>query len=144
MRITSVGGGPAGLYFAILMKKADPAHEIVVFERNRLDDTFGFGVVFSEATQENLEQADPETFAEMARRSARWDDIDIHFRGTVLQSTGHGFSGLSRQVLLEILAERARGLGVDVRIATEAPPLEKLQEPPMILDEHVYGRGRER
>ena len=133
MRITSVGGGPAGLYFAILMKKADPAHEIVVFERNKLDDTFGFGVVFSEATQENLEQADPETFAEMARRSARWDDIDIHFRGTVLQSTGHGFSGLSRQVLLEILAERARGLGVDVRIATEAPPLEKLRDRDLIL-----------
>ena len=119
MRIVAVGGGPAGLYAAILLKKADPRHDILVLERNRLDDTFGFGVVFSEATQENLEQADPETFVAMARRSARWDDIDIHYNGTVLRSTGHGFSGLSRRAMLDILAERARGLGVRIEIGTD-------------------------
>jgi len=119
MKIVSIGGGPAGLYLAILMKRAEPAHDVLVLERNRLDDTFGFGVVFSEATQENLQQADPETFEAMARHSARWDDIEIHFRGTVMQSTGHGFSGLSRRALLEILAQRARALGVRLEIGTE-------------------------
>ena len=120
MKIVSVGGGPAGLYFSILMKKADPAHDILVVERNRLEDTFGFGVVFSEATQENLQAADPETFERMARASAHWDDIAIHYRGTVVSSTGHGFSGLSRRAMLEILAERARGLGVRIEIGREA------------------------
>jgi len=120
VKIVSVGGGPAGLYFSILMKKADPAHDILVVERNRLEDTFGFGVVFSEATQENLQAADPETFERMARASAHWDDIAIHYRGTVVSSTGHGFSGLSRRAMLEILAERARGLGVRIEIGREA------------------------
>ena len=119
MKIVSIGGGPAGLYFAILIKKADPQADVLVLERNRLDDTFGFGVVFSEATQENLQAADPETFEAMARQSARWDDIDIHYRGGVISSTGHGFSGLSRQALLEILAQRATGLGVNVRIGAD-------------------------
>ncbi|MGH7537971.1 MAG: bifunctional salicylyl-CoA 5-hydroxylase/oxidoreductase [Gemmatimonadales bacterium] len=119
MRVITIGGGPAGLYFAILMKQADPGHDMLVLERNRLDDTFGFGVVFSEATQENLQQADPETFNAMARQSARWDDIDIHYNDTVTRSTGHGFSGLSRRALLEILARRARDLGVSIDIGTD-------------------------
>ena len=119
MRIVAVGGGPAGLYAAILLKKADPRHDIHVLERNRFDDTFGFGVVFSEATQENLQQADPETFDAMAAQSARWDDIDIHHQGTVLRSTGHGFSGLSRRAMLDILAARARDLGVTIEIGVD-------------------------
>jgi anthraniloyl-CoA monooxygenase len=119
VRVVSIGGGPAGLYTAILLKKADPAHDVVVIERNRLDDTFGFGVVFSEATQENLQQADPETFDAMARRSARWDDIEIHYKGERLRSTGHGFSGLSRRAMLEILARRAADLGVRIELGTE-------------------------
>jgi len=123
VNIVSIGGGPAGLYFAILMKQADPAHDVLVVERNRLDDTFGFGVVFSEATQENLQQADPETFDAMARASARWDDIDIHYNGTVISSTGHGFSGLSRRAMLEILADRAADLGVRLEIGTEVADL---------------------
>ncbi|HKE89358.1 MAG TPA: bifunctional salicylyl-CoA 5-hydroxylase/oxidoreductase [Gemmatimonadales bacterium] len=128
MRIVAVGGGPAGLYAAILLKKADPRHDILVLERNRFDDTFGFGVVFSEATQENLEQADPETFVAMSRQSARWDDIDIHYQGQVLRSTGHGFSGLSRRAMLDILADRARGLGVTIEIGTD------VQDPTPYMD----------
>ncbi len=119
MRIVAIGGGPAGLYAAILLKKADPRHDILVLERNRFDDTFGFGVVFSEATQENLQQADAGTFDAMAQRSARWDDIDIHYHGTLLRSTGHGFSGLSRRALLDILAGRARELGVKIEIGAD-------------------------
>ncbi|HTH64855.1 MAG TPA: FAD-dependent monooxygenase, partial [Gemmatimonadales bacterium] len=119
MKIVAVGGGPAGLYAAILLKKADPRHDILVLERNRFDDTFGFGVVFSEATQENLQQADAATFDAMAVRSARWDDIDIHYNGTLLRSTGHGFSGLSRRAMLDVLADRARDLGVQIEIGVD-------------------------
>jgi len=118
-RIVSVGGGPAGLYFAILMKKAEPAHEVLVLERNRPDDTVGFGVVFSDATLDNFREADPVTHAAITRALAHWDDIDIHYQGQVVTSTGHGFAGLSRQRLLDILQARAAGLGVVVRFATE-------------------------
>ena len=79
MKVVSIGGGPAGLYFAILMKNADPMHEIVVVERNRPDDTFGFGVVFSDATLDNFREADPETHGAITRAFAHWDDIDIHY-----------------------------------------------------------------
>ena len=119
MKVHIVGGGPAGLYLGILMKRADPSHEVLVVERNRVDDTFGFGVVFSEATQENLAQADPETAGEMTRSLARWDDIDIHYRGSVITSTGHGFAGIERRALLGILARRARDLKVDLRFGVE-------------------------
>ena len=91
MKIACVGGGPAGLFFAILMKKADPGHDITGSERNRADDTFGFGVVFSDATLDNFAEADPQTHAEIRRAFAHWDDIDIHYQGQVLSSTGHGF-----------------------------------------------------
>ena len=112
MNAVAIGGGPAGLFFAMLLKKADPRHEVTVCERNRLDDTFGFGVVFSDATEEALAHADPAVTAAMARHSHRWDDIEVHYRGTRLTSTGHGFSGLSRKMLLAILAERCREVGV--------------------------------
>src|SRR6058998_116462 len=119
MKIVVVGGGPAGLYFSILMKKADPSHDIVVLERNKPDDTFGFGVVFSDATLEQLAEADRESYGEITRHFAHWDDIDVHFRGQVVRSTGHGFSGLSRKLLLEILQQRAEKLGVTLRHQTE-------------------------
>ncbi|HEX7077397.1 MAG TPA: bifunctional salicylyl-CoA 5-hydroxylase/oxidoreductase [Candidatus Eisenbacteria bacterium] len=117
MRAASIGGGPAGLFFALLLKKEDPRHDVVVYERNRVDDTFGFGVVFSDATEEALAQADAGVTAAMAARCHRWDDIEIHYRGTRLTSTGHGFSGLSRKALLAILAERCRE--EDVRLCSE-------------------------
>jgi anthraniloyl-CoA monooxygenase len=119
VRILCVGGGPAGLYFAILMKKAGPGNRITVLERNRPQDTFGFGVVFSDATQENLAEADRPTYERMAASCARWDDIDVHYNGTVIHSTGHGFSGLSRPTLLAILGRRCEELGVDLRFQSE-------------------------
>jgi anthraniloyl-CoA monooxygenase len=106
MRIVAIGGGPAALYLGILMKKADPHHQVTILERNRLEDTFGFGVVFSDATQNNLAAADPETYDAMARHFAHWDNIDIHYRGLVITSSGHGFSGLSRRALLGVLGRR--------------------------------------
>jgi anthraniloyl-CoA monooxygenase len=114
MNVAVIGGGPAGLYFALLMKKADPAHRIAVFERNGPDDTFGWGVVFSDQTLGNIAAADPESCQEIAASFARWDDIDVHVKGTVVTSGGHGFSGISRRTLLAILQRRAAALGVEL------------------------------
>src|SRR3954471_11906881 len=121
MRIAIAGGGPAGLYFALLIKKLEPAHEVVVYERKAPDDTFGFGVVFSDETLDAIEAADPAAFAEIARRFARWAEIDVHHRGETITSGGHGFSALSRRELLALLHRRASDLGVDLRFRTEAP-----------------------
>jgi anthraniloyl-CoA monooxygenase len=112
MKIVCVGGGPAGLYFAILMKNAHPGHDITVFERNRPDDTFGWGVVFSDATLDNFAQADPQTHAEILQNFHHWDDIDVFFKGTKITSSGHGFSGIGRRKLLNILQARAAALEV--------------------------------
>jgi len=133
VKIACVGGGPAGLYFAILMKKADPGHDITVVERNRPDDTFGFGVVFSDATLESFATADPETHAEITRAFAHWDDIDIHYQGQVLTSTGHGFSGMSRQRLLEILHARCRDLGVRLEFEAEVADIEPWRGADLVL-----------
>ena len=115
MRIVSIGGGPAGLYFAILMKRANPSHEILVVERNGADDTFGFGVVFSDATLDNFRAADRETHTAITHAFAHWDDIDTHYCGQILRSTGHGFAGMSRRTLLAILQRRCAALGVTLR-----------------------------
>jgi anthraniloyl-CoA monooxygenase len=114
VRVAIVGAGPAGLYLAILLKRDDPSHQVTVYERNRVEDTFGFGVVFSDETLENVGEADAETNRAMAAAAARWEDIEIHYRGTVMRSTGHRFSGVERKTLLELLAKRARSLGVEV------------------------------
>ena len=119
MKILVVGGGPSGLYFSILMKRADASHEVVVLERNLPDDTFGFGVVFSDATIADVESADPETYRAITDHFIRWDDIDVHYGDDVVRSTGHGFSGMSRQRLLTVLQEQATELGVDIRFETE-------------------------
>jgi anthraniloyl-CoA monooxygenase len=121
MRIAVTGGGPAGLYFSALAKQLDPRHEITVWERNSPDDTFGFGVVFSDETLGGIEHADTGIFDAMRHEFARWDDIDVHYRGTTFTSGGHGFAAMSRKRLLNILQERCAELGVDVRFRTEAP-----------------------
>jgi anthraniloyl-CoA monooxygenase len=126
MRIAVVGGGPGGLYFAALTKQLDPSHEITVWERNAEDDTFGFGVVFSDETLGGIEHADPAIHDAMSLEFARWDDIDIHYRGRVITSGGHGFAAMSRKRLLEILHERCLDLGVTLMFCTEAPPADEL------------------
>ncbi len=119
MKIHVVGAGPAGLYSAILLKKTMPQSEIVVTERNRSDDTFGFGIVLSAETLANLRAADEPTHAAIASNFAYWDDIDVQFKGNVIRSTGHGFSGIRRLTLLNILQERAAELGIEVKYQTE-------------------------
>ena len=120
MRSACLGGGPAGLYFAISMKLRDPAHEIHVFERNRADDTFGWGVVFSDQTVENLMANDPVSGAVISDEFAHWDDIDVHVHGQTIRSSGHGFIGIGRKRLLNILQQRARELGVALHFEHEA------------------------
>jgi anthraniloyl-CoA monooxygenase len=122
MRIACLGGGPAGLYFAISMKLRDPAHEVDLFERNRPDDTFGWGVVFSDQTVENLMANDPVSGAIIRDEFAHWDDIDVHIHGACIRSSGHGFIGIGRKRLLNILQERARELGVNLYFEHEASP----------------------
>ena len=112
MKVNVIGGGPGGLFAALLLKKDDPERAVEVYERNRADDTFGFGVVFSDATLEEVAQADPETFRAIAKRFHHWDDIDIHYQGELLRSTGHGFAGVSRTELLLLLHRRCREEGV--------------------------------
>jgi len=114
MRILSIGGGPAGLYFALLAKRADPRHTIRVIERNRPYDTFGWGVVFSDQTLGNLEAADPESAREIVGAFNHWDDIDVHFKGRTITSGGHGFCGIGRKRLLNILQRRCEALGVEL------------------------------
>ncbi|MCK0506496.1 bifunctional salicylyl-CoA 5-hydroxylase/oxidoreductase [Aromatoleum anaerobium] len=114
MRIVCIGGGPAGLYFAILMKKLNPAHEIAVVERNRPYDTFGWGVVFSDATMDNMCEWDPATADAIRVAFNHWDDIELHFKGRTIRSGGHGFVGIGRKKMLNILQARCEELGVEL------------------------------
>ena len=123
MNVHVIGGGPAGLYFAILMKKAWPQTRITVFERNKPDDTFGFGVVFSDQTLAGFESYDLETYRQIVGHFAYWDDIEIHFRGSTFRIGGNGFCGTSRTMLLKILSRRAYSLGIDIKYGSEADPL---------------------
>jgi anthraniloyl-CoA monooxygenase len=126
VRIAVIGGGPGGLYAATLLRRLEAGHEITVWERNAADDTFGFGVVFSDETLVAFQAADSPTFDAITQSFARWSDIDIHYRGQELRSGGHGFSALSRRLLLDILRARAVELGVEVHTLTDAPPLDEL------------------
>jgi len=133
MNIVCVGGGPAGLYFALLMKKADPRHRVRVFERNRPYDTFGWGVVFSDATLDNLHDADAATHDEIRNSFAHWDDIVIHFKGHTLRSGGHGFSGIGRKHLLNILQRRAEEVGVELIFEREITGLSEFGDADLIV-----------
>jgi anthraniloyl-CoA monooxygenase len=122
VKIACVGAGPAGLYFAISMRLRDPSHEIEVFERNAPGVTFGWGVVFSDLTVENITKNDPVSAKAITEEFAHWDDIDVHFKGETITSGGHGFIGIGRKRLLEILQERARELGVVLHFESECDP----------------------
>ena len=126
MRLAVIGAGPGGLYFAALIRQLSPGSTVTVWERNTPDDTFGFGVVFSDVTLDGIAHADPEVFAAMSAEFARWSDIDVRYRGRVLTSGGHGFAALGRKRLLQILQARCEALGVDVRYRTVAPPAREL------------------
>jgi len=123
MKISILGGGPAGLYFSILIKKARPDYEVALYERNRADDTFGFGVVFSDQTLDIFRRYDPVSHAAILANFAYWDDIEIHFKNETIRVGGNGFCGCSRQTLLRLLQERARGLGVVLHFEREIDTL---------------------
>ena len=126
LRVAVIGGGPGGLYAAALLKRLDPARAITVWERNAPDVTFGFGVVLSDETLGGIEHADPVVYAALRDEFVRWDDIDIVHRGERHTSGGHGFAALGRRRLLEILHDRCRALGVELRFSSEAPPAAEL------------------
>jgi anthraniloyl-CoA monooxygenase len=128
VKIHCIGGGPGGLYTAILLKKLDPKSEITIWERNAPDDTFGWGVVFSDRTQDHLRNADAESHEAITRTFATWDDIDVHYRGGVYRSSGHGFCGLSRKRMLLILKTRAEELGVRIHYETEVDDVDRYRD----------------
>ncbi|MGE5158389.1 MAG: bifunctional salicylyl-CoA 5-hydroxylase/oxidoreductase [Gemmatimonas sp.] len=145
MKVAIIGGGPAGLYAAILLQKQRPEAEITVYERNRADDTFGFGVVFSDATLDNFEQYDLPSYRRITQEFAYWDDIAVHFRGTVHRVGGNGFCGCSRRKLLLILQERARELGVSLRFETDIDDEARLADADLVvLADGINSRFREK
>jgi anthraniloyl-CoA monooxygenase len=127
MKIEIIGGGPAGMYFAILMKKADPSHQITISERNGPDDTFGWGVVFSGRTLANLREADPVSHAEITREFAAWDNVDVVHGDEKISIHGDNFSGIARIRLVKILQQRCEQLGVTTNFRTEINDFEKLR-----------------
>jgi anthraniloyl-CoA monooxygenase len=133
MKISVIGGGPAGLYFAILAKRAWPAWDLTVYERNRPDDTFGFGVVFSDQTLGMFGAYDPESHAAILKNFAYWDDIEIHFKGETRRIGGNGFCGCSRQTLLRLLQERALEVGVNLEFQAEVDDLSRFADSDLIV-----------
>jgi anthraniloyl-CoA monooxygenase len=132
-RIVCMGGGPAGLYSAILFKKALPDASVEIFERNRPDDTFGWGVVFSDKTMGNFLEADAPSHARIADEFYHWDDIDVHFKGRTIRSGGHGFAGISRRTLLNILQKRAASLGVKQSFQCELDDTRQFDDADLVI-----------
>jgi anthraniloyl-CoA monooxygenase len=144
MRITCIGGGPAGLYFALLMKQQNPAHQVTVLERNKPGDTFGWGVVFSDQTLAAMQAADPQTAAEILQAFNHWDDIEVHIDGRSIRSGGHGFCGIGRMKLLNILQARCVELGVDLRFESDALDDEALDADLIIAADGLNSRVRQK
>ncbi|WP_234679648.1 bifunctional salicylyl-CoA 5-hydroxylase/oxidoreductase [Bradyrhizobium monzae] len=145
MKVAIIGGGPAGLYAAILLKKQRHSADITVYERNRADDTFGFGVVFSDATLDNFEKHDLPSYRRITQEFAYWDDIAVHFRGTVHRVGGNGFCGCSRQKLLLILQERARELGVNLQFEVDVDDESRFADADLVLlADGINSRFREK
>ncbi len=145
MKIVCVGGGPAGLYFAISMMLRSPEHEITVIERNRSDDTFGWGVVFSDGVVADLAKNDWQSAQKVTDGFIHWDDIDVHYKGETIRSGGHGFCGIGRQHLLDILYQRAGELGVKLVFETEVEPdLEQFSSYDLVIaSDGINSRFRE-
>ena len=133
MRIVCIGGGPAGLYFALLMKRRRPAHQITVVERNRPYDTFGWGIVFSDQTMESMRQWDPETASAIEDAFNHWDDIELVFKGPRQRTTGHGFVGIGRKKMLNILQDRCVELGVELVFEREVRSDEEFPDADLII-----------
>ena len=133
MKIVIIGGGPGGLYFALLMKKRFTGYDITVYERHRADDTFGFGVVFSDETLDNLMDHDRQSYEAITREFSYWGEIDFNFRGDVVRSTGHGFCGTERRSLLAVLQDRCRELGVKLEFSTEISDLTQFGDADLIV-----------
>ncbi len=146
MRVVVVGGGPGGLYAALLLKRRHPEASVTVYERNRPDDTFGWGVVLSDQTVENLRHADEPSGRRIAEALHHWDDIDVHIDGRTIRSTGHGFSGIGRKRLLAELQARARDVGVTVRFEDDVADVEVLAQDAdlVIAADGLNSRTRER
>lgn len=145
MKIVCIGGGPAGLYFSLLLKKSNPKHDITVLERNAVGSTFGWGVVFSAATLAEFTKADPETAGQIHAGLAHWDDIEVHFKDEVVRSSGHGFCGIARIKLLEILAARASSLGVKIQYDCDIEDETQYKDADVIVAcDGVFSRIRER
>lgn len=140
--VAIVGAGPGGLYLAISLKLRDPALPVTVHERNRPDDTFGWGVVFSDQTLANLKANDPGTAALIEAAFVHWDDIDVHIHGQTIRSGGHGFAGIGRQRLLNILQDRALGLGVDLRFQNEIEDIRALDAGIVVAADGLNSRTR--
>ena len=133
LKINIIGGGPGGLYFSLLMKIADPRHDITIYERNRADDTFGFGVVFSDETLGNFMGQDQETYRQIREAFAYWDEIEVRYKGDRIRSGGHGFAGMSRQKLLDILQGRCRDVGVKMLFEHDVTDISACRDADLLL-----------
>ncbi len=133
LKINVIGGGPGGLYFSILMKLANPKHQITVYEQNKSNDTFGFGVVFSDETLENFMGQDPITYQEIKNQFAYWDQIEVRYRGERIRSGGHGFAGMARMTLMNIFQKRCLDLGVILNYETVINDLEEIRDADLVL-----------